>query len=134
MCLSVYALQFHRQSDAYKNALKYMNMCFTGMFTVECILKIAAFGVRVSSTIPTNPICSSTEQIIKRTYSLRIIGWNARSLRAGFPSKNDVCDIFPAIFAQTFARSRKKSKPNKEFTSVDSRRISFRSRLVSFAS
>ncbi|XP_048260627.1 voltage-dependent calcium channel type A subunit alpha-1 isoform X17 [Bombus terrestris] len=39
-------MKFHRQSDAYKNALKYMNMCFTGMFTVECILKIAAFGVR----------------------------------------------------------------------------------------
>lgn len=54
VCLSVYALQFHRQSDAYKNTLKYMNMCFTGMFTVECILKIAAFGVRVSSTISTN--------------------------------------------------------------------------------
>ncbi|KAI4484986.1 hypothetical protein M0802_012887 [Mischocyttarus mexicanus] len=46
VCLSVYALQFHRQSEAYKNTLKYMNMCFTGMFTVECILKIAAFGVR----------------------------------------------------------------------------------------
>ncbi|KAK1117397.1 hypothetical protein K0M31_016768 [Melipona bicolor] len=68
-------MKFHRQSDAYKNALKYMNMCFTGMFTVECILKIAAFGVRVSFTIPTNPICSSTEQIIKRTYSLRVAGW-----------------------------------------------------------
>jgi len=34
----------------YKNTLKYMNMCFTGMFTVECILKIAAFGVKVGST------------------------------------------------------------------------------------
>ena len=49
VCLSVYALQFHRQSDSYKNTLKYMNMCFTGMFTVECILKIAAFGVKVGS-------------------------------------------------------------------------------------
>ncbi|XP_025161930.1 voltage-dependent calcium channel type A subunit alpha-1 isoform X16 [Harpegnathos saltator] len=39
-------MKFHRQSDPYKNTLKYMNMCFTGMFTVECILKIAAFGVR----------------------------------------------------------------------------------------
>ncbi|XP_076228269.1 calcium voltage-gated channel subunit cacophony isoform X4 [Nomia melanderi] len=39
-------MKFHRQSDVYKNTLKYMNMCFTGMFTVECILKIAAFGVR----------------------------------------------------------------------------------------
>ncbi|XP_011879621.1 PREDICTED: voltage-dependent calcium channel type A subunit alpha-1-like isoform X6 [Vollenhovia emeryi] len=39
-------MKFHRQSDSYKNTLKYMNMCFTGMFTVECILKIAAFGVK----------------------------------------------------------------------------------------
>ncbi|XP_011506186.1 PREDICTED: voltage-dependent calcium channel type A subunit alpha-1 [Ceratosolen solmsi marchali] len=39
-------MKYHRQSDLYKNTLKYMNMCFTGMFTVECIMKIAAFGVR----------------------------------------------------------------------------------------
>ncbi|XP_018406731.1 PREDICTED: voltage-dependent calcium channel type A subunit alpha-1 [Cyphomyrmex costatus] len=39
-------MKFHRQSDSYKNTLKYMNMCFTGMFTVECVLKIAAFGVK----------------------------------------------------------------------------------------
>ncbi|XP_067216065.1 voltage-dependent calcium channel type A subunit alpha-1 isoform X5 [Linepithema humile] len=39
-------MKFHRQSESYKNTLKYMNMCFTGMFTVECILKIAAFGVK----------------------------------------------------------------------------------------
>ncbi|XP_043464353.1 voltage-dependent calcium channel type A subunit alpha-1 isoform X7 [Leptopilina heterotoma] len=39
-------MKYHRQSDLYKNTLKYMNMCFTGMFTIECILKIAAFGVR----------------------------------------------------------------------------------------
>lgn len=50
VCLSVYALQFHQQSEPYKNTLKYMNMCFTGMFTVECILKIAAFGVKVGFT------------------------------------------------------------------------------------
>ncbi|OXU26617.1 hypothetical protein TSAR_015744 [Trichomalopsis sarcophagae] len=39
-------MKYHKQSDVYKNTLKYMNMCFTGMFTVECIMKIAAFGVR----------------------------------------------------------------------------------------
>ncbi|KAL7300820.1 hypothetical protein TKK_0006383 [Trichogramma kaykai] len=39
-------MKYHRQSDGYKNTLKYMNMCFTGMFTVECTMKIAAFGVR----------------------------------------------------------------------------------------
>ncbi|XP_034948346.1 voltage-dependent calcium channel type A subunit alpha-1 isoform X10 [Chelonus insularis] len=39
-------MKYHRQSELYKAILKYMNICFTGMFTVECILKIAAFGVR----------------------------------------------------------------------------------------
>ncbi|XP_011268426.1 voltage-dependent calcium channel type A subunit alpha-1 isoform X11 [Camponotus floridanus] len=39
-------MKYHRQTESYKNTLKYMNMCFTGMFTVECILKIAAFGVK----------------------------------------------------------------------------------------
>ncbi|XP_024882860.1 voltage-dependent calcium channel type A subunit alpha-1 isoform X16 [Temnothorax curvispinosus] len=39
-------MKFHQQTETYKNTLKYMNMCFTGMFTVECILKIAAFGVK----------------------------------------------------------------------------------------
>ncbi|XP_020288402.1 voltage-dependent calcium channel type A subunit alpha-1 isoform X5 [Pseudomyrmex gracilis] len=39
-------MKFYHQTDSYKNTLKYMNMCFTGMFTVECILKIAAFGVK----------------------------------------------------------------------------------------
>lgn len=46
------ALQYHKQSDVYKNTLKYCNMCFTGMFTVECIMKIAAFGVRVRAPYP----------------------------------------------------------------------------------
>ncbi|XP_011347419.1 voltage-dependent calcium channel type A subunit alpha-1 isoform X3 [Ooceraea biroi] len=39
-------MKFHQQTEQYKNTLKYMNMCFTGMFTIECILKIAAFGVK----------------------------------------------------------------------------------------
>ncbi|KAL0121152.1 hypothetical protein PUN28_008671 [Cardiocondyla obscurior] len=39
-------MKFYNQSDTYKDTLKYMNMCFTGMFTIECIMKIAAFGVK----------------------------------------------------------------------------------------
>ncbi|XP_072765466.1 voltage-dependent calcium channel type A subunit alpha-1 isoform X5 [Anoplolepis gracilipes] len=39
-------MKYHQQPDSLKNTLKYMNMCFTGMFTVECILKIAAYGVK----------------------------------------------------------------------------------------
>ncbi|KAK9498555.1 hypothetical protein O3M35_003162 [Rhynocoris fuscipes] len=41
-------MKYHKQSAIYKKTLNYMNMGFTGMFTVECILKILAFGVRVS--------------------------------------------------------------------------------------
>uniref|UniRef100_T1HGE4 Voltage-dependent calcium channel type A subunit alpha-1 n=1 Tax=Rhodnius prolixus TaxID=13249 RepID=T1HGE4_RHOPR len=39
-------MKYHKQSAIYKKTLHYMNMGFTGMFTVECILKILAFGVR----------------------------------------------------------------------------------------
>ncbi|XP_012056925.1 PREDICTED: voltage-dependent calcium channel type A subunit alpha-1-like [Atta cephalotes] len=39
-------MKFYQQSDSYENMLKYMNMFFTGIFTVECVLKIAAFGVK----------------------------------------------------------------------------------------
>jgi hypothetical protein len=35
----------------YKETLGYMNIGFTSMFTVECILKIVAFGVRVRNTL-----------------------------------------------------------------------------------
>lgn len=52
VCLSVCALQYHQQSEVYRKTLKYCNICFTGMFSVECILKIAAFGPKVCSTSP----------------------------------------------------------------------------------
>ncbi|XP_063983724.1 voltage-dependent calcium channel type A subunit alpha-1 isoform X3 [Diachasmimorpha longicaudata] len=39
-------MKYHRQSELYKSILKNMNIGFTGMFTIECILKIAAFGVK----------------------------------------------------------------------------------------
>ncbi|XP_023288257.1 voltage-dependent calcium channel type A subunit alpha-1 [Orussus abietinus] len=39
-------MKYHRQGDLYQKTLKYMNICFTGMFTIECILKIVAFGFR----------------------------------------------------------------------------------------
>nr|XP_014290084.1 voltage-dependent calcium channel type A subunit alpha-1 isoform X17 [Halyomorpha halys] len=39
-------MKYHKQSAIYKKTLNYMNMGFTGMFTVECVLKIMAFGVR----------------------------------------------------------------------------------------
>ncbi|XP_043276722.1 voltage-dependent calcium channel type A subunit alpha-1 isoform X12 [Venturia canescens] len=37
-------MKYHQQSEVYKKTLKYCNWCFTGMFSIECVLKIAAFG------------------------------------------------------------------------------------------
>ncbi|XP_025989217.2 voltage-dependent calcium channel type A subunit alpha-1 isoform X2 [Solenopsis invicta] len=39
-------MKYHGQSDPYKKTLNYLNIGFTGLFSVECILKIAAFGVK----------------------------------------------------------------------------------------
>ncbi|KAL1138768.1 hypothetical protein AAG570_008830 [Ranatra chinensis] len=39
-------MKFHKQSTIFRKTLNYMNMGFTSMFTVECVLKILAFGVR----------------------------------------------------------------------------------------
>lgn len=40
--------QYHNQGDMYEKSLKYINMGFTGMFSVETVLKIIGFGVKVS--------------------------------------------------------------------------------------
>ncbi|CAH1959849.1 unnamed protein product [Acanthoscelides obtectus] len=39
-------MKYDKQDEMYTKVLKYLNWGFTGMFTVECILKILAFGVR----------------------------------------------------------------------------------------
>ncbi|KAK7605440.1 hypothetical protein V9T40_007298 [Parthenolecanium corni] len=39
-------MKFHNQDLKYERVLGYMNMVFTSMFTIECILKIIAFGIR----------------------------------------------------------------------------------------
>lgn len=45
-------LKYHQQSKNYEKSLKYLNMGFTGMFSVETILKIIGFGVKVGSQLP----------------------------------------------------------------------------------
>lgn len=47
---SILCVQYEGQSDDYKDALDYMNMIFTGVFTIEFILKLIAFRVKVSIT------------------------------------------------------------------------------------
>lgn len=40
--------QYDGQSAAYSDALDYLNMIFTGVFTIEFILKLMAFRFRVN--------------------------------------------------------------------------------------
>uniref|UniRef100_A0A8C5R7R1 Calcium voltage-gated channel subunit alpha1 B n=1 Tax=Leptobrachium leishanense TaxID=445787 RepID=A0A8C5R7R1_9ANUR len=44
----VLMMKFHGASDTYEMMLKCLNIIFTSMFSLECILKIIAFGVLVS--------------------------------------------------------------------------------------
>ncbi|XP_041974496.1 voltage-dependent calcium channel type A subunit alpha-1 isoform X7 [Aricia agestis] len=39
-------MKYYNQSDLYSDILKYSNMGFTGMFSVETVLKIIAYGVK----------------------------------------------------------------------------------------
>ncbi|CAO1437735.1 unnamed protein product [Diamesa serratosioi] len=39
-------MKYHQQSKNYELSLKYLNMGFTGMFSVETVLKIIGFGVK----------------------------------------------------------------------------------------
>lgn len=43
-----FSLQFYGAPDLYESMLKYLNIVFTALFTLECILKIIAFGPLVS--------------------------------------------------------------------------------------
>lgn len=40
-------LKYHNQGDVYEKSMRYINMGFTGMFSVETVLKIIGFGVKV---------------------------------------------------------------------------------------
>lgn len=48
MC-SLNTVQYHNQSKELEKSLKYLNMGFTGMFSVETVLKIIGFGVKVGT-------------------------------------------------------------------------------------
>lgn len=45
---NVLPFQYDKSTDLYRKVLSYMNSTFTAVFTVEALLKIGAFGVRVS--------------------------------------------------------------------------------------
>lgn len=42
--------QYHSAPTAYDTVLKHLNTAFTVLFSLECILKIMAFGLVVSIT------------------------------------------------------------------------------------
>jgi hypothetical protein len=46
----LFSLQYYKQTETYKAILHYMNTTLTGLFSLECLMKIFSFGVRVSSS------------------------------------------------------------------------------------
>ena len=40
-------VQYYQQNDTYKALLHYMNTTLTGLFTLECAMKIYSYGFRV---------------------------------------------------------------------------------------
>lgn len=50
MCVSLCVCsQHHGQTKSFNNAMNILNMLFTGLFTVEMILKLIAFKPRVGA-------------------------------------------------------------------------------------
>ena len=41
-------MKWHNQSEQFKTVLKLLNIVFTSFFTFECVLKILAFGFKVT--------------------------------------------------------------------------------------
>lgn len=47
----VFALQYDGASPAYEGVLANLNIVFTSLFSMECVLKIIAFGALVSGSV-----------------------------------------------------------------------------------
>ena len=50
----MYFFKWHDQAEDIRLILKYLNIVFTTMFTAECVLKIIAFGIKVSIKLEFN--------------------------------------------------------------------------------
>lgn len=57
----IHIWQYYNQNDLYADILKYSNMGFTGMFSVETVLKIIAYGVKVSTQTLSTDTCLGTK-------------------------------------------------------------------------
>lgn len=50
------AIQYHGQNETYSKVIIYINMVFTGLFTIEAILKIFGFGPKVCTQSYSNEL------------------------------------------------------------------------------
>jgi len=73
-------MKYDKQSTVYKETLGYMNIGFTSMFTVECILKIVAFGVRVRNTLTLQQQHHNTYVAVLKRYSN--VKWDLNAKRS----------------------------------------------------
>ncbi|XP_057659977.1 voltage-dependent calcium channel type A subunit alpha-1 isoform X14 [Diorhabda carinulata] len=64
-------MKYDKQGETYTSTLKYLNWGFTGMFTVECILKILAFGVRYHDS---PPLLSDILAVMNILFTLLFLG------------------------------------------------------------
>lgn len=53
----LFYFQYYSAPPAYEAVLKHLNMAFTVIFSVECILKIMAFGFLVRFKSDATPQC-----------------------------------------------------------------------------
>ena len=46
-----FAVQYYHQTDTYKFVLHYCNTTLTGLFTLECAMKMFSYGFRVGQAM-----------------------------------------------------------------------------------
>lgn len=49
-------MKSYNESESYKYSLRYLNHTFTSLFALECLLKIVAFGLKVSLSMPLDSV------------------------------------------------------------------------------
>ena len=62
--LSRCGVQYYKQTETYKVTLHYMNTTLTGLFTLECVMKIFSFGFRVRSDNKTSTNVNGRRRIV----------------------------------------------------------------------
>lgn len=73
--------QCHDQNKKLENFMKYLNMIFTGMFSVETVLKIIGFGARVSySSVGEVELLSCSQHVFFRLQNFFKDAWNVFDL------------------------------------------------------